>query len=343
MTEQKFYSPLKIGLLIVAVSFFLFTLHALFTLSWIGEWNYLTGSFLFAIFVEDISGTVGLVFRFAASAIALGAIIFYLAKRNLAKPTAYKVLRWILVFEAIYWLGLVATAYYSVEGLLRGFGNLSSFVSTVAVVVESIFLPIVLLKLAFELNPNKAPKRAIKWGLIAGTVYVFVFWLLNTSNWLDVALSRTAYYTDAGNGALFPYTGFEYVARYPDHILSFGVTFGGLLVIGLYAAYFTKKSLGTESWRSLDLRKVGAIVTAVGLYFLLIYVMWLAVGTDNRLVLVPGGQQVLDVKWSYWYAWFLGHNLDLWVLSLPLLGVPLLFEKRPSKQENTSASTPISS
>ncbi len=334
MTEQKFYSPLKIGLLIVAISFFLFTLHALFTLSWIGEWNYLTGSFMFAIFVEDISGTIGLVFRFAASAIALTAIIFYLTKRNLAKPTAYKILRWVLVFEAIYWVGLVATAFYSVEGLLRGFGNLSSLMSTVAVVVESIFLPAVLLKLAFELNPDKPPKKAIKWGLIAGTVYVFVFWLLNVSNWLDVALSRAAYYTGAENGVLFPYAGFEYVTKYPDHVLSFGVTAIGLLIVALYAAYFTKRSMGTENWRNLDLRRVGAIVTAVGLYFLFIYVMWLVVGTDNKLVLTQGGQQMLDVKWSYWYAWFLGHNLDLWALSLPLLGVPLLFEKRPSKREN---------
>ena len=35
----KSVSPLKVGLLIVVISYFLFTLHAMFTLSWIGEWD----------------------------------------------------------------------------------------------------------------------------------------------------------------------------------------------------------------------------------------------------------------------------------------------------------------
>jgi hypothetical protein len=30
-------------------------------------------------------------------------------------------------------------------------------------------------------------------------------------------------------------------------------------------------------------------------------------------------------NWNEWYAWILGHNLDLWMLSLPLVGIPLLF------------------
>ena len=52
MTEEKFYSPLKIGLFIVVLSYFLFTLHATFTLSWVGEWNRLggPGHFLFDIY-----------------------------------------------------------------------------------------------------------------------------------------------------------------------------------------------------------------------------------------------------------------------------------------------------
>ena len=37
---------------------------------------------------------------------------------------------------------------------------------------------------------------------------------------------------------------------------------------------------------------------------------------------------VEDIKWSGWYAWFLGHNMDLWALSLPLFGLPLLFHQK---------------
>jgi hypothetical protein len=89
MAEPKFYSPLKIGLLIVSITYFLFTFHALFTLSWIGEWEYLTGSFSFWILAIDVSASVGLVFRFIASLIAVAAIIFYFAKKGLSTPTTF--------------------------------------------------------------------------------------------------------------------------------------------------------------------------------------------------------------------------------------------------------------
>jgi hypothetical protein len=109
----------------------------------------------------------------------------------------------------------------------------------------------------------------------------------------------------------------EYVTAYPDHIVSVGLTSIGLLALTLYAAYFTKKSMGANSLAELDLRKVGAIITALGLYFLINYVMWLFLGTD--------------AKWSTWYAWFLGHNMDLWLMTLPLVGLPLLFKGKPAK------------
>ena len=186
MAEPTFYSPLKIGLLIVTIAYFLFTFHAMFTLSWIGEWERIGGgAFNFTIFVEDISAAVGLIFRFAASIIALAAIIFYFAKKNLSKPAAYKILRVILVFEAIYWLGLLATGAFSVQGLFSGFGNLTSLATNVIPeLMESLVLPIALFILAYKLNPNKPVKGQIKWGLISGTILIIVFWLVNTSMWI---------------------------------------------------------------------------------------------------------------------------------------------------------------
>jgi hypothetical protein len=313
MTEQKLYSPLKIGLLIVVISYFLFTLHALFTLQWIGEWNYLTGSFSFTIFVEDVSATIGLVFRFAASIIALAAIIFYFAKKNLSKPAAYKVLRVILVFEAIYWLGLLTTGIMSVRGLvLMGLGNLpiisllsSLTLSVIPSLVESIVLPIALFIFASKLNPNKPVKKTIKWGLITGTIYIIVFWLTNTSMWVATVMQK-------GTG---------YLTSYPENLLSFILTTIGLLALAIYTAYFAKKSSRAEALQELKLKNLGAIITALGMYFLWNYLTWIFFG-GNYL-------------WSVWYAWFLGHNMDLWMLSLPLLGLPLLFTNRLSKENNS--------
>jgi hypothetical protein len=307
MTGQRFYSPLKIGLFIVIIAYFLFTLHATFTLSWIGEWEYLTGSFSFTIFVEDISSLIGLVFRFVASLIAVAAIIFYFIKKGLSAPITTKILRWILVFEAIYWLGLLVTGVFSVQGLvLRGFGNLpialvlGSLMSTGTLLVESIAIPIALFKLAFALNPNKPQKGAIKWGLIAGTMYVLLFWLSNTSMWIFTISQK----------------GTEYLTSYPENLLSFALTTIGMLALALFTACFSKKSIGTETLEKLKLKTIGAIIVALGLYFLWNYLTWIFFGRNE--------------VWSYWYAWFLGHNLDLWVLSIPLVGLPLLFERKTS-------------
>jgi hypothetical protein len=317
MTEQKLYSPLKIGLLIVVISYFLFTLHALFTLQWIGEWNYLTGSFSFTIFVEDVSATIGLVFRFAASIIALAAIIFYFAKKNLSKPAAYKVLRVILVFEAIYWLGLLTTGIMSVRGLvLMGLGNLpiisllsSLTLSVIPSLVESIVLPIALFIFASKLNPNKPVKKTIKWGLITGTIYIIVFWLTNTSMWIIAIMAMGK----KGTG---------YLTSYPENLLSFILTTLGLLALAIYTAYFAKKSSGAETLQELNLKIIGVIITALGLYFLWNYLTWIFFGGDYL--------------WSDWYAWFLGHNMDLWMLSLPLLGLPLLFTDKLHEENSSS-------
>jgi hypothetical protein len=306
-TEQRFYSPLKIGLLIVATAYFLFTFHAMFTLSWIGEWERQAGSFSVNLFIEDISASIGLVFRFAASIIALATVILYFAKKNLPKSTTYKILRWILVFEAIYWLGLLPTGVIGVQNLLRNLGTRTITTTLNALITgvlpsltESLAIPIALFISAHKLDLNKPVKGAIKWGLITGTIYIIVFWLINTSMWIITVRQK----------------GTEYLTAYPQNLLSFGLTTVGLLALAIYAAYFTKKSAKTETLQEPNLPAVGAIILALGVYFLWNYLAWIFFGGDYL--------------WSTWYAWFLGHTMDLWALSLPLVGLPLLFKRKAS-------------
>lgn len=304
MAEPKFYSPLKIGLLAVSIAYFLFTLHALFTLSWIGEWNYLGGSAWFWIFITDVSAYFGLIFRFIASLIALVAILFYYVKKRLPESTAFKVLKWILVLEALYWVplflsGLMGFLPSDLGGSSTIGFSLSLLITTgIPCLVSSIAIPLALFKLAFKLSPEKPPKHAIRWGLIAGTAYVFVFWLNNMGMWIATLMQK----------------GTEYLFIYPENLLSFTLTTIGLLVLTLFIAYFTKQSSRIESWEKLKLRTIGAIIMVIGLYFLWNYLTWIFFG-----------------GWSDWYAWFLGHNLDLWMLSLPLVGLPLLFKRHMSE------------
>jgi hypothetical protein len=156
-------------------------------------------------------------------------------------------------------------------------------------------------KLVFALKPDKPLKAAIKWGLIAGTLYVFVFWINNTCMWIATLMVK-------GTG---------YLTAYPENLLSFALTTIGLLALAVFTAYFTKTSIGTETLEKLNLRTIGAIITVLGLYFLWNYLTWIYFGGDHL--------------WSDWYAWFLGHNLDLWMLSLPLVGLPLLFKRRATE------------
>ena len=108
--------------------------------------------------------------------------------------------------------------------------------------------------------------------------------------------------------------GMDYLTLYPANMFSFLLTVVGLLLLALYTAYFTKKTIAQHDTAQIDLRAVGFIITAFGLYFDIVYVMFLSLGA-------VGG-------WGMWYAWFTGHNLDLWLMALPFAGLPFLFQKR---------------
>jgi hypothetical protein len=308
MSETRQYGALKIGLFVTALVWFLFSFHELFKATVnISEYQFFSGPGATWILVTDVSGVIGLVSRTVAGLVAVVAILVYLMK-GLSRSRTMKSVKAIIVFEAVYCLSLLISGIWGVlPSSLAGFGgganalflNWSFLINTgIPCLVEAIAIPIALFKLFFALNPNKPPKGAIKWSLIAGTLYVFVFWLNNATSWIIVVMEK----------------GMAYVTDYPANIFSFSLTTFGLLILGLITAYFAKKSSGTESWDKLDLRKVGAIIVAVGLYFDIIYIMWILLGS-------VGG-------WSGWYAWFLGHNMDLFALALPLVGLPMLFKEK---------------
>ena len=135
--------------------------------------------------------------------------------------------------------------------------------NTIPCFVESIGLAGVLVKLFLQLTPNKPAKDSIKWGLKAGNFYVFVFWLNNTGNWIATIVEK----------------GTDHVLLYPANLFSFLATTIGLLLLGLYAAFFTRKSSGSKSLIDINIHTIGVIVTLVGLYFAVHYVMWIFLGS----------------------------------------------------------------
>jgi hypothetical protein len=134
---------------------------------------------------------------------------------------------------------------------------------------------------------------------------VLSFWLVYSSIWLGVVQQKGA----------------EYLTARPENVISFALTLGGLVALAIYMAYFAKKSTAAQTPGEVKLGTLGAIILALGLYFLWNYLSW---------VILAGNQ------WNDWYAMFLGHNLDLWMLSLPLVGLPLLFYRFNNKERTPS-------
>ena len=291
-------------MLIVVLVFFLFTLHGILTLQWIGEWEGLEASTSFWIFITDMSSLVGLVIRFVGSLIMAITYCYYFVKKGLSINTTYKVLKIVLIAESLYWFTFITSGIWgftpivdSVLGAPFNILSISFILSTgIPCLFEAIVLPIGLVKIVKFLNPTKPKTGVIKWGLITGTGYIFVWWLNNTSLWINAVIIK----------------GSQYLTRYPINMISFISTLFGLLALGIIAIYFSKKSIGTKQGELLNLRFVGSIIVFAGLYFLWNYLAGIVYGAE---------------LWSVWYAWFLGHNLDLWALSLPLLGIAILFEE----------------
>ena len=298
MVEQKFYTPLKIGLLTVTVAYFLFNLHTMLTLEWIGEWARTPGVFNTIQLIEDINATIGNSFRMAGSLIAIVALVIYFVKKSFSKNKSYLIARVVLVFEAIYWLGLLASG---ASGVFRVFTSSRSLTYSLGyvlpAVLESTIVPITLIIFAYKLSPKKPMNNSIKWGLISGTVLVFVYWLLNTGIWVLV----------------LPVKGTEYLTH-PYMMGAFLSTALGLLALTVYSVYATRTLSRTESSQDLNLKPVGVIILGLGLFYLWNYLTWIFFGGDH--------------VWSSWYAWLLGHNMDLWMLSLPLVGLQRLFNTR---------------
>jgi hypothetical protein len=308
MAENRLTPSIKTGLLIVALTWFLFTFY-----------NFTKGAFniskgIFWIELTDTAGVIGLGFRTVAGFIAVITILFFIFRQDLSKPETMMSLRWIVLGEAVCFLtfflsfiwGLDIFANFGLSDIrfelyfgassTAGSGITFFLGSTIPILFKSVAIPFALVKLFFALNPNKPISNVIKWSLISGTAYIFMVWFDNASIWVVTVLTK----------------GIDYVTLYPANIFSFALTTAGLLVLGLYAAYFTKKSINDQTLEKISLRKVGLIMTSLGLYFLIIYVMWLLLGS-------VGG-------WSDWYAWFLGHNVELWMMAIPLVGVSLLFK-----------------
>ncbi|MEM3055309.1 MAG: hypothetical protein QXM52_06365, partial [Candidatus Bathyarchaeia archaeon] len=247
--SKSFNYFFKFGMFIVVLSWFIFTLYQ-FGKGIMGQMVYFT----------DVPGSVGLGFRTAAGLIALVLVLFNLFKRNLSPMELLISVRWVILLEAFYWLMLFPSAIWGFQFEGLGYSKALLIVSTgLPCLVEATLTPTILFLLFIRLNPKNSTKVKIKWGLVAGTTYIFVFWFNYTMQWFAEIIR----------------SGVSFITYYPVNAFAFALTTGGLFTLMLYSLIHAKKSLDREPFEYFDFKRIGIIITAFGLYFDVIFLLWL--------------------------------------------------------------------
>jgi uncharacterized membrane protein YphA (DoxX/SURF4 family) len=281
--------PIKIGLFIVVLFWFTYTVYQLIDI--------LHGGI--EVPFTDVPATLGLSLRTVASLIALITAGLYMIKHNFSSMNVLYYFRWVAVFEATYWLSFLpsgiwgfqySTILYSQEFFILSIG--------IPCLLEAILLPSILFILALHIGAKRPEQATVKWLLITVVAYFFVFWFNYTVQWWsEIFVSGTSLIWTSRLYA------FEFI-----------LTIGGLLLLTIYSGIFTKNSIGADSVEKLNLQKVGASITAFGIYFDLLLLLW---------ILFPNLGDALTV----WPTISVEHNPDLWMFSLPFIGLPLMFYK----------------
>lgn len=304
--ELKLGTVTKVGLLLVSLAYFSFSFYEMV----IGS---MEDKRMFIVMFTDLPGNIGLGFRTVGGFIAVVTVCLYIFRGHFTRGEALGAARFVVLCEAAYWLSLLPAGYWGVTSLPLtpshsgglALSGLSFFIETgLPCIVESILMPIVLVLLFYNLSPNRPTRNALKWGLVAGVSYLLVTWLNNMGNWVYTIMRGKD---------------ISYVTNYPANALTFATTTVGLLLLTIFGAYVANKTLKTGK---LSLPTIGLIIMMLGLYMDVNYVLWLWFGS-------VGG-------WSTWYAWMLGHNMDQWLLALPLLGIPFLFGGKLEPSVKTS-------
>ncbi len=270
---------------------------------------------------EGASGSVAILSRVFAGAFAVCSAYLFWRKKDTAMPTIKKTAGWALVFEAIFFLALIpsiitAFAYNSTSENLFYFGHtpgaLLLFGTAIPCLAVVLVVPPLLLKLRSAIVKGKQTLEIAKWIGAAAVGYLFtVFWFTYTMLW--------------AGGILVPYErvyeqyGLSFLLE-PANLLSFGLTFGGLLALSI-AGFILARPVIKKQSTALNLRWIGVVLVAFGGYFVF----------NAFYYYLTGGYSAHP---SVWYEVISPmHNPNLWAIALILVGMPLMIQGRVDKEK----------
>jgi uncharacterized membrane protein YozB (DUF420 family) len=313
MNDRK--SLVKVGLLIVLFSWLFFTVYWFFKgLSWIPQAVNYT---LLIDFLTEGAGTLGFILRIGAVTLAILALANFLKGKEISK--IMRLISFAVVLEALYFLCFTPSAILGFQaglGLAGGHtlisgesGGLWFFIETaIPTLVEAIIMPISLLKLRSKLTPDaKFNRETFKWVSVVGVCYFIVFWLTYLTQWIASFVQPESY------ASLYPGYGLGYILEYPLNMFTFILTAVGLPLLAVFFLCSTLPAMRDPA-AGIDLRRLGVTLTLLGGYFITIILLF-------RIFGYVGGP-------SIWIVFFMFNNADLWCVTLPALGIPLILLKK---------------
>jgi hypothetical protein len=337
-SSEKIGKSVKFSILIVASTYFVYSVYfAIYGLEFgIGliHDSYVyglisKGPWWWAILYygsEGLFGQIAGVVRAFAGFFAVYSAFLYWRKEDLTLIQIKNKINTALLLEAAYFLLLIpsiiaAFAYNLTTEYLFYFDHtppaLLLYVTALPCLTIVLVVPPLLMKLRAIIKQNAPTAEITKWGFLACIGYILtVFWFSYSMAWA---------------GSMVPYTraGLQYGISFllePLNISNFVITVVGLFIIAVAVLALTLSSMRKNT--TTNLTHIGAIVTALGAYFLF-----------NILYYYLSGGYAAHP--SVWYE-IIGplHNPDLWCVTFLLLGFTMIVTgklKRSNKMQKTPA------
>jgi hypothetical protein len=265
---------------------------------------------LILFYSSELGGSVGIVFRFIASIFALYSAIIFLKEGEKALPKIKSKAAAAILFEGLYYMTYIPTVILGFAYTIAASQKLWYFEPTPPWIITfmiagvsclmmvAVVMPC-LLKLRATIAKGNA-KEVAKWGSITGLSYLFVtFWLNYSIAWAMTLV----YWPERAQ------PGIEIIYR-PHNTISFTITVIGLLLISL-AGLKTLMPAIKGRIQEVNLRRLGAIMLAVGAYFIIQLLIYYSIG----------GYYSEPTTWMELSSPF--HNPDFWCLSFILPGLYL--------------------
>ncbi len=266
---------------------------------------------------EGVAGSVAIVLRAVAACFAFYCAFLYWRKGNEVLPQIKQKVGTALLLEAGFFLSLIpsivaAFAYNLTSEYLFYFDHTPELIllygTAIPCLVIVLVVPPLLLKLRGVIVHGGQKLEIAKWAGSAGIGYLFtVFWFNYSMLW-------------AAN--LVPYPriqqqyGLDFLLQ-PVNLLSFTITFVGLLIIATFALIISLPAIKKQS-AALNYAGIGVAMIAFGGYFLF----------NTMYYYLTGGYEAHP---SVWYE-VIGplHNPNLWCIAFLLLGLAIVINWKRS-------------